>query len=107
MEKSQVRRSFGAVCGRMACSTVWKIPTSELVALIVPVKAPTTRIQKSLVIAKSRPPTAISTAIVWIVRRRPYRSATSDQRTVMSAEPAIAAVKISPIWIFDMPSWSR
>src|SRR5712691_11537262 len=25
----------------------------------------------------------------------------------MSADPAIALVKIRPIWIFDMPSWSR
>src|SRR5438445_692040 len=37
MEKSQVRRSLGAVCGRIACSTVWNTPTSELVALMVPV----------------------------------------------------------------------
>ena len=71
MAKSQVRRSSGAVCGSTACSTVWKMPTSELVALIVPVNAPMTSHQKSLVIAKRSPPTAMRSAIVATVFRRP------------------------------------
>ena len=66
-----MRRSFGAVCGSTACSTVWNTPTSELVALIVPVNAPTRRSQKLLVPAKMRPPIAMSTAMVATVRRRP------------------------------------
>ena len=102
-----MRRSFGAVCGRIACSTVWKMPTSELVALIVPVKAPRSRIQKLLVSAKIRPPTAMSPAMKTTVLRRPIRSATSDQRTVMSAEPAIAALKTTPISVALRPSRSR
>ncbi len=102
-----MRRSFGAVCGRIACSTVWKTPTSELVALIVPVNAPRTRTQNSLVTANRIPPTAMRIAIVATVFRRPYRSAMSDQKTVMSAEPPIAAVNVRPTWIGVIPSWSR
>ena len=71
MEKSQVRFSFGAVCGSTACSTVWNTPTSELVALMVPVNAARMSTMKLLVSAKVTPPSAMSSAIVATVRRRP------------------------------------
>ena len=66
-----MRRSFGAVCGRIACSTVWKTPTSELVAEIVPVNAPMSRGKNEFVRANTTPPSAMSAAIVATVRRRP------------------------------------
>src|SRR2546428_773768 len=67
----KVRRVSGAVCGRMACSTVMKAPTSEFVALIVPVSAPSASQTGSLASAKSRPPAAIRKAITLTVSRRP------------------------------------
>jgi hypothetical protein len=71
MEKSHVRRSGGAVCGRIACSTARNAPTSELVAEMVPVNAPSKSRGKLEPNAKRRPPTIMRTAIVAIVRRRP------------------------------------
>ena len=107
MEKSQVRRSGGAVCGRIACSTVRNAPTSELVAEMVPVNAPSKRIGKLDPKAKRSPPAIISTAIVATVRRLPKRSAASAQSTVMSADPRIAAESTMPTWIVSSPSWVR
>ena len=86
---------------------VWNTPTSELVALIVPVNPARTRIAKLSVRANAMPPTTIKTAIVEIVRRRPYRSANRDHPTVMTADPAIAAVSTMPIRVGSRPSRSR
>ena len=107
MEKSHVRRSGGAVCGRIACSTVRNAPTSELVAEIVPVNAPSKSTGNVEPNAKIMPPAIISVAIVATVRLRPYRSATSAQSTVMSADPRIAAESTSPTWIVSRPSRAR
>ncbi len=102
-----MRLESGAVCGRIACSTVWKTPTSELVALIVPVNAARMSTMKLLVTANTIPPRAMSSAIVATVRRRPYRSAMIDQKIVISAEPAMAAVKTTPISVGVRPRRSR
>ena len=74
---------------------------------MVPVNAPSISIQKSLVSAKTSPPTNMRIAIVATVRRRPYRSATIDQKIVITADPAIAAVKTRPTSTGPMPSLSR
>jgi len=50
---------------------VWNTPTSELVALIVPVNPARTRTAKLSVRANRSPPATMRSAIVEIVRRRP------------------------------------
>ena len=96
-ENNQVRRSSAAVWGRTACSTVRNGPTSEFDTLMVPVKAPSSRVQKLSVSANARPPSAINTAMMATVRRRPKWSASIDQKMFMSAEPARAPVSTRPI----------